>query len=101
MNEFLTAAVGLILMSLAVGLVRVLRGPGDADRMMAAQLVGTCGIAALLIVGVIGATAAAIDVALVLALLAAFAGAAFAGAAFAARAQRGPAPDTQRKTESR
>ncbi len=32
-------------------LVRVVRGPGYADRMMAAQLLGTGGIAALLLVG--------------------------------------------------
>ena len=41
MTEFLTAALGLILAMLALGLVRILRGPGDADRMMAAQLIGT------------------------------------------------------------
>jgi multicomponent Na+:H+ antiporter subunit F len=90
MNEFLTVMVGLILVLLALGLVRVLRGPGDADRMMAAQLIGTCGIAALLIIGVIGGTSAAIDVALVLALLATFAAAAFAECA--RRASRPDAP---------
>src|SRR5262245_33484063 len=49
MTEFLTAALGFILAMLALGLVRILLGPGDADRMM----VGTadrnwrhCGIAA-------------------------------------------------------
>ena len=46
MTEFLTAAVGFILAMLALGLVRILRGPGDADRMMAAQLIGTGGIGA-------------------------------------------------------
>ena len=45
MTEFLTAALGFILAMLALGLVRILRGPGDADRMMAAQLIGTEGIA--------------------------------------------------------
>ena len=29
----------------ALGLVRILRGPGNADRVMAAQLLGTGGIA--------------------------------------------------------
>ncbi len=77
MTEFLTAAFGFILAMLAVGLVRVLRGPGDADRMMAAQLIGTGGIAALLLLGTVSRVPAAIDVALTLALLAAFAAIAF------------------------
>lgn len=81
MTEFLITALGLILAMLALGLVRVLRGPGDADRIMAAQLIGTCGIAALLLAGAVADMAAAVDVALVLALLATFASAAFAGAA--------------------
>ena len=77
MTEFLTAALGFILAMLALGLVRVLRGPGDADRMMAAQLIGTGGIAALLLLGVVSGVPAAIDVALTLALLATFASIAF------------------------
>ena len=35
-----------VLAMVALGLARILRGPGDADRMMAAQLLGTGGIAA-------------------------------------------------------
>ena len=77
MNEFLTAALGVILAMLALGLVRILRGPGDADRMMAAQFVGTIGIAALLLVGTVTGVPAAVDVALTLALLATFASIAF------------------------
>ena len=45
MTDFLLAAAGFILFTVAVGLVRILGGPGDADRMMAAQLLGTGGIA--------------------------------------------------------
>ena len=77
MTEFLTAAVGLILVLLALGLVSILRGPGDADRMMAAQLIGTAGIAVLLLLGTVTGVPAAVDVALVLALLATFASIAF------------------------
>lgn len=77
MTEFLTAAVGFILALLAFGLVSILRGPGDADRMMATQLIGTGGIATLLLLGTITAVPAAIDVALTLALLATFASIAF------------------------
>lgn len=77
MTEFLTAAVGFILALLALGLVSILRGPGDADRMMATQLIGTGGIATLLLLGTVSAVPAAIDVALTLALLATFASIAF------------------------
>src|SRR5215468_2942159 len=73
MTEFLTAALGFILAMLALGLVRVLRGPNDADRMMAAQLIGTGGIAALLLLGAVTGAPAAVDVALTIALLATFA----------------------------
>ena len=62
---------------LALGLVRILRGPGDADRMMAAQLIGTGGIASILLLGTVTGVPAAVDVALTLALLAAFASIAF------------------------
>ena len=72
MPEFLLAAAGFVLATVALGLVRILRGPGDADRMMAAQLLGTGGIAVLLLAAGGGLPAAA-DVALTLALLAAFA----------------------------
>ena len=61
----------------ALGLVRVLRGPGHADRMMAAQLLGTGAIGALLLVGAATGDGAVLDVALTLALLAAFASIAF------------------------
>src|SRR5215470_2869686 len=77
MTEFLTAALGFILVMLGLGLVPILRGPGDAERMMSAQLIGSAGIAALLLVGAVTKVPAAIDVALTLALLAAFAAIAF------------------------
>jgi len=77
MTEFLTAAVGFILAMLALGLVSILRGPGDTDRMMAAQLIGIGGIAALLLLGTVTGVPAAVDVALTLALLATFASIAF------------------------
>ena len=49
MTEFLAGAACLVLLSTALGLLRLLRGPGDAERMMAGQLLGTGGIAALLL----------------------------------------------------
>jgi multicomponent Na+:H+ antiporter subunit F len=77
MAEFLLAAAGIVVALVAVGLLRILRGPGDADRMMAAQLLGTGGVAALLLAGSAIGDGAVDDVALTLALLAAFASVAF------------------------
>jgi multicomponent Na+:H+ antiporter subunit F len=72
MSDFLLAAAGFVLVTVAVGLFRILKGPGDADRIMAAQLLGTGGIAALLLLAQAMSMPAALDVALILALLAAF-----------------------------
>lgn len=80
MTEFLLGAAIFVLVMVALGLVRILRGPGDADRMMAAQLLGTGGIASLLLAGTATGEEATIDVALTLALLAAFASFAFVNA---------------------
>ena len=77
MADFLLAAAGFVLAMVALGCVRVLRGPGDAERMMAAQLFGTGGIAALLLLGAATGEPSTRDVALLLALLAAFASVAF------------------------
>ena len=78
MADLLLPAAGFVLIMVALGLVRILRGPTVADRIMAAQLLGTGGIATLLLIAAATGMDAAIDVALVLALLAAFASAAFA-----------------------
>jgi multicomponent Na+:H+ antiporter subunit F len=75
--DFLLAAAGFVLATVAVGLIRILRGPGDDDRIMAAQLLGTGGIAALLLLAESMSVPAAVDVALILALLAAFVSVAF------------------------
>ena len=75
--EFLVAAAGFVMITVVVGLARILWGPGDADRVMAAQLLGTGGIASLLLVSVARDLPAAVDVALTLAMLAAFASIAF------------------------
>lgn len=77
MPEFLLGAAGVVLAMVALGLVRVLRGPGSADRMMAAQLLGSGGIAALLLGGAAIGDGSVVDVSLTLALLAAFAAIAF------------------------
>ena len=77
MAEFLLAAAAFVVTMVALALWRVLRGPGAADRMMATQLLGTGGIAAVLLLGAATGEDAAVDIALTLALLAAFASFAF------------------------
>jgi multicomponent Na+:H+ antiporter subunit F len=86
MTEFLLAAALVVLGTVALGLVRILRGPGDADRMLAAQLLGSGGVASLLLLGVANGVNAVGDLALLLALLAAFASVAFVTGA------KGPGP---------
>ncbi|MGD2019751.1 MAG: sodium:proton antiporter [Thiohalocapsa sp.] len=77
MSAFLIGAGMLILLTVLLGLLRILRGPGDAERITAVNLLGTGGVAALLLLGSAVDLAAATDLALVLVLLAAFAGVAF------------------------
>jgi multicomponent Na+:H+ antiporter subunit F len=77
MPEALLAAAAFVLATVGVGLVRLLRGPTDVDRVMAVQLLGTGGAAVLVLVAAATATPAVVDVALVVALVAAFASAAF------------------------
>ena len=83
--DFLAAAAGFVMITVVVGLARILYGPGDVDRIMAAQLLGTGGIASLLLVSVARDVPAAVDVALTLAMLAAFASTAFVKNATAAQ----------------
>ncbi len=67
----------VLLLSFAAGAVRIIRGPTRSDRMMAAQLFGTTGVAILLLLARAMEVAALLDVALVLALLATVAVVAF------------------------
>jgi len=73
MPEFLYAAAALVLLMTGLGLMRMLWGPSPADRLMAAQLLGTGGGAMALLIAIASGTIAIIDIALTLALLAAFA----------------------------
>jgi multicomponent Na+:H+ antiporter subunit F len=77
MTEFLLAAAAFVVVLVALGMVRILRGPGNVDRMMATQLLGSGGTAAVLLAGIATGDGAVTDVALTLALLAAFASFAF------------------------
>ena len=69
--ESLYLGVALFLgLNLIGGLVRIVRGPTSGDRMLAAQLFGTTGVAILLLLAEAGETAL-LDIALVFAVLAA------------------------------
>lgn len=75
----LAMAVALFLLAnLVIALIAAARGPTPADRMLMAMLFGTTGTAILVLLGTDGGGTALVDVALVLALLAAIGGIAFA-----------------------
>ncbi|HSI41635.1 MAG TPA: monovalent cation/H+ antiporter complex subunit F [Xanthobacteraceae bacterium] len=76
MAEFLNIAAGFVFLVSALGLLRLLRGPTQADRMMAVQLLGTGGAAVCLLLAAASGAGSLADVALTLAVLAAFAAAA-------------------------
>ncbi|MGD8940385.1 MAG: monovalent cation/H+ antiporter complex subunit F [Gammaproteobacteria bacterium] len=79
MQNWLAIAALTLLGILALGMLRVLWGPSAADRMIAAQLIGSTGVGILLLLAHALSVPALIDVALVLALLAAVTVAAFVG----------------------
>jgi multicomponent Na+:H+ antiporter subunit F len=62
-----------LLLTVSAGMVRILIGPTTADRMMASQLFGTCGVAILLLLSKGMNNPVLLDIALVIALLAAMA----------------------------
>ncbi len=77
MDDLFYLAALAILASVAASLLRVHIGPTRADRMMSAQLIGSGGVATALLLAGAERNGSMIDVALVLALLAAFAAVAF------------------------
>jgi multicomponent Na+:H+ antiporter subunit F len=77
MASFLLAAAGFVLTMVAIGLIVILQRPAEVDHMMAAQLLGTGGVAILLLLASATGTPPIVDVALLLALFAAFAAVAF------------------------
>ena len=92
MTSFLFGAAGFVLATVALGLVRILRGPASADRMMGVQLIETGGVAVLLLLAVAKKTPAIVDVALVVALLGAFASVAFVGSTAGSETEKTEAP---------
>lgn len=94
MNGLPSLIAAILLANLLAALVRILRGPTAADRLLAALLFGSTGVALLLLLAQAGGDPALVDVALVFALLSAI-----TGAAFAQRAWR--RPPAQSEHESR
>lgn len=78
MSDFNLFLAVFLLVNLMIALLRVARGPTDADRLLAALLFGTTGVAILLLLAFTEDTSVLIDIALVFALLAAITGAVFA-----------------------
>lgn len=77
MSWFYQVAALVLLVSMLLSLIRVVRGPSRADRMLATQLIGTSGVALLLLLAAAFEQSAFRDVALVFALLAAVSSIAF------------------------
>lgn len=92
MAELLLAAGGLLLVVAALGLAALWRTGATADLMLAVQLLGSAGVAVLLMLAVATRESAILDVALTLALLAAFAAAAFRAYGPGGGASAGPRP---------
>ncbi len=80
MVSYLTGVAAVLLMTLALGLVRVRRGPTPSDRMLSVLLSGTTGAALLLVLSALDQSMGKLDVALVLAVLAPVSAAAFVAA---------------------
>ncbi len=70
MNWLHTFFALILLLTIGAGVIRILKGPTAADRMMTAQLFGTCGVAILLLLSTGMNNLVLLDIALVFALLA-------------------------------
>jgi multicomponent Na+:H+ antiporter subunit F len=92
MEHFYVGLAVFLLLNLVGGIVRILRGPSRGDRMVAAQLFGTTGVAVLLVLAEAVRLPALRDVALVFALLAVVNTVAFVRGAAVARDAGGGAP---------
>lgn len=71
LEPWLWIALLLLLSSLVIGIVRALKGPSLEDRLLSILLLGTGGVAVLLLLSVSMQLPALLDVGLVLVLLAA------------------------------
>ena len=77
MADILFAAAALLLAITAAGLAALWRAGRDADRMLAVQLLGSAGVAVMLLLSAATGAPSILDVALLLSLLAALAACAY------------------------
>lgn len=77
MTPFFVSLIVLLNVLLILGMVRVVHGPTPADRMLAVMLFGTTGVAVAALLAAALARPVLVDVALILAVLAAVAMVAF------------------------
>ncbi|MBM9537120.1 monovalent cation/H+ antiporter complex subunit F [Desulfobulbus alkaliphilus] len=77
MTTLYLVLVGVLMGNIAIGLIRILRGPTVADRMLAAEFFGTVTVAIILLLAIAMDKSVYYDVALVFALLSALAVVAF------------------------
>jgi multicomponent Na+:H+ antiporter subunit F len=77
MSVVYIASALVLLLTLVLGLFRIVVGPTEVDRMLSAQLFGTTGVAVLLLLAHGLDTPSLVDAALVVALLAVIAAVAF------------------------
>jgi multicomponent Na+:H+ antiporter subunit F len=77
MNDFVIGIATLVLTMVAIGLVAIFQRAAETDRLMAAQLLGSGGVTVLVLLAVATHSPAIVDVALLLALFAAFVAVAF------------------------
>lgn len=73
MTELYLGAGVLLMINMLIGLIRVLRGPTAADRMLAAEMFSTSAVVILLLFAMATGRDSLVDVALVFALLSAVA----------------------------
>ena len=71
-TDFLLLAAAFVLLMVAIGLARILYGPADVDRILSVQLIGSGGVAVLLLLSVGMNLPPVMDVALMVGLLATF-----------------------------
>ncbi len=88
MQTLYLALAFFLLLNLSAGMWQILRGPTAADRMLAAQLLGTTAVAILVLLAQAPDSAALLDVALVFALLAAVTAVVFVRLAWPNRERR-------------
>ena len=88
MNSLNQLLAVFILANLSIALVRIIRGPTTADRLLAALLFGTSGVAILLLLAYIEETLILLDVALVFSLLAVISGVVFAQRAWRTKEEK-------------